>query len=117
LTAFADAGADVLYAPYPSDMDHVQAIIKAVAPKPVNLLIGTKAGALPLAELQKAGVKRVSLGGALYLRAMAEVQKSAEDCTRHVGGARRHGVPVHVKRRPGRTPPSAADAAARGAHR
>ena len=54
LTAFADVGADVLYAPYPTDMDHVRAIVRAVAPKPVNLVVGTMAGALPLAELQRA---------------------------------------------------------------
>ncbi len=78
LTAFAEAGADVLYAPYPSDIGHVEAIVKAVAPKPVNLLIGTMAGPLPMAEVQKAGVKRVSLGGALYLRVMADLRKSAQ---------------------------------------
>jgi 2-methylisocitrate lyase-like PEP mutase family enzyme len=77
LSAFAEVGADVLYAPYPRNMDEVAAIVRAVAPKPVNLLIGTMAGTLPVAELQKAGVRRISLGGALYLRVMADLQRAA----------------------------------------
>lgn len=82
LTAFAEAGADVLYAPYPSDMEHVIAIIKAVAPKPVNLVVGTKAGVVSVAELKKAGVKRVSMGVALYMRVMADLQKAADELKR-----------------------------------
>jgi 2-methylisocitrate lyase-like PEP mutase family enzyme len=78
LTAFAEVGADVLYAPFPPDMDAVRAIVKAVAPKPVNIVVGTKAGALPWAELQKAGVKRVSMGSALYTRVMADLRKAAK---------------------------------------
>lgn len=77
LTAFAEVGADVLYAPYPTNMDHVVAIVKAVAPKPVNLLIGTMEGTLPWKDLQKAGVKRVSLGVGLYTRVMGDLQKAA----------------------------------------
>lgn len=79
LTAFAEAGADVLYAPYPSNMDHVAAIVKAVSPKPVNLLVGTMAGTLPLAELQRAGIKRVSLGSSLFARVMADLRGAATD--------------------------------------
>ena len=78
LTAFADVGADVLYAPYPTDMNHVVAIVKAVAPKPVNLVVGTLAGKLPVEELQKAGIKRVSLGSSLYTRAMGDLRRAAE---------------------------------------
>ena len=79
LTAFAEAGADVLYAPYPSDMDHVRAIVKAVAPLPVNLVVGTMQGVLPWAEVQAAGVKRLSLGAALYARVMGALAQSATD--------------------------------------
>ena len=79
LTAFADVGADVLYAPYPTDMDHVRAIVRAVAPKPVNLVVGTMAGALPLADLQRAGVRRISLGVALYTRVMGDLRLAAEE--------------------------------------
>jgi 2-methylisocitrate lyase-like PEP mutase family enzyme len=77
LEAFAEAGADVLYAPYPANMDEVAAIVRAVAPKPVNLVVGTMAGTLPVAELQKAGVKRISLGVALYTRVMADMRTAA----------------------------------------
>jgi 2-methylisocitrate lyase-like PEP mutase family enzyme len=77
LVAFADVGADVLYAPYPPDMDAVRAIVKAVAPKPVNVVVGTKKETLPWSELQKAGVKRVSMGAALYRRVMGDLRKAA----------------------------------------
>jgi 2-methylisocitrate lyase-like PEP mutase family enzyme len=77
LVAFAEVGADVLYAPYPSDMDAVRALVKAVAPKPLNIVVGTMSGALPWSELQKAGVKRVSMGVALYTRVMDDLQKAA----------------------------------------
>jgi len=77
LTAFAEAGADVLYAPYPADMAGVKAIVRAVAPKPVNLLISPADGIVPLAELAAAGVKRVSLGSALYMKAMAGLRDVA----------------------------------------
>jgi len=79
LVAFADVGADVLYAPLLPDMDAVRAIVKAVAPKPLNLLIGTIKDTLPFAEVQKAGVKRVSMGVALYTRAMADLRKAAAE--------------------------------------
>ena len=79
LTAFAEVGADVLYAPYPADMNEVVAIVKAVAPKPVNLVVGTMSGTGPVAELQKAGVKRISMGAALYLRVMADLRKAAKE--------------------------------------
>jgi 2-methylisocitrate lyase-like PEP mutase family enzyme len=81
LTAFAEAGADVLYAPYPPDMDAVRAIIKAVAPKPVNLVVGTKSETPTVAELSAAGVKRISIGSALYLHAAAAVQSAAAALT------------------------------------
>jgi 2-methylisocitrate lyase-like PEP mutase family enzyme len=78
LVAFAEVGADVLYAPYPPDMAAVKAIVKAVAPKPVNIVVGTMSGALPWAELQKAGVKRVSMGSTLYTRVMGDLRKAAK---------------------------------------
>jgi 2-methylisocitrate lyase-like PEP mutase family enzyme len=78
LVAFAEVGADVLYAPYPPDMDAVHAIVKAVAPKPVNILVGTMSGTLPWRELQRAGVKRVSMGSALYMHVMADLKKAAD---------------------------------------
>jgi 2-methylisocitrate lyase-like PEP mutase family enzyme len=77
LTAFAEAGADVLYAPYPPDMDTVEAIVKAVAPKPVNLVVGTKSGTPKVAELSRAGVKRISTGAALYTHLATALQAAA----------------------------------------
>src|SRR5262249_24351846 len=77
LTAFAEVGADVLYAPYPPDMAAVEAIVKAVAPKPVNLVVGTKADRPTVADLSAAGVKRISTGAAVYYHAAAAVQAAA----------------------------------------
>jgi 2-methylisocitrate lyase-like PEP mutase family enzyme len=75
LTAFADVGADVLYAPGLPDMAAISAVVRAVAPKPVNVLIGT---GVQLAELAASGVRRVSLGAALYRRAMGGLVAAAE---------------------------------------
>ncbi|HET9877595.1 MAG TPA: isocitrate lyase/phosphoenolpyruvate mutase family protein [Mycobacterium sp.] len=77
LTAFAEAGADVLYATNPPDLIVVRAIVEAVAPKPVNVVRGTGAGIVTVAELQKAGVKRISMGSALYTHAAAAVRDAA----------------------------------------
>jgi 2-methylisocitrate lyase-like PEP mutase family enzyme len=75
LVAFAEAGADVLYAPGLPDMDAIRAVVRAVSPAPVNVLIGP---GVTVAELAAAGVRRVSLGGALYLRAMGGLVAAAE---------------------------------------
>ena len=63
LVAFAEAGADCLYAPGAKGRDTIAAIVRAVAPKPVNVLIMEPA--MPLAELADLGVRRVSVGGSL----------------------------------------------------
>jgi 2-methylisocitrate lyase-like PEP mutase family enzyme len=77
LTAFAEVGADVLYAPRPPDLAAVQAIVKAVAPKPVNVVVSPADKTLSVAELQRAGVKRISLGSALYTHVMAVLDQAA----------------------------------------
>ena len=64
LRAYAEAGADCLYAPGASKPEQIAAIVQAVAPKPVNVLAG-RPGAYTLADLAKLGVRRVSVGGAL----------------------------------------------------
>ncbi|MBV8498318.1 MAG: isocitrate lyase/phosphoenolpyruvate mutase family protein [Candidatus Eremiobacteraeota bacterium] len=82
LTAFAEAGADVLYAPGLPDMDAIVAVVRAVAPKCVNVLIGPETGVVPLAQLSAAGVRRISLGGALYrlsLTALADAAQRLHD--------------------------------------
>ncbi|MEU1622046.1 isocitrate lyase/phosphoenolpyruvate mutase family protein [Streptomyces sp. NPDC005722] len=78
LTAFAEAGADVLYAPYPPDLDALVAIVTAVAPTPVNVLVSPSDTVLTVPELQKAGVKRISLGPALYAHAMGALEQATK---------------------------------------
>src|SRR5205085_17992 len=63
LTAFAEAGADCLYAPGIRAREQIAAVVQAVAPKPVNLLVG--APFLTAAEAGALGVRRISVGGAL----------------------------------------------------
>ena len=77
LVAFAEAGADVLYAPGLPDMGAIRAVVRAVAPKPVNVLIGPADEARPVTELSAAGVRRVSVGGALYRVAMTALVEAA----------------------------------------
>jgi 2-methylisocitrate lyase-like PEP mutase family enzyme len=64
LRAYADAGADCLYAPGLATHDQITAGVAAVAPKPLNVLV-SKAGGLTVAEIAALGVRRVSLGSAL----------------------------------------------------
>jgi 2-methylisocitrate lyase-like PEP mutase family enzyme len=77
LVAFAEVGADVLYAPALPDVDAIGAVVRAVAPKPVNVLIGPSRGTATLAELTALGVRRVSIGGALYRCAMTGLVEAA----------------------------------------
>jgi 2-methylisocitrate lyase-like PEP mutase family enzyme len=69
LTAFAEAGADVLYAPGLPSLDAIEAVVRAVAPLPVNVVMGPGDGLVPVSVLEEAGVKRLSLGGTLQRRA------------------------------------------------
>ena len=62
LVAFAEAGADVLYAPGLRTREAIAAVVRAVAPKPVNVIMGLSGVTLSLDELRELGVKRVSLG-------------------------------------------------------
>jgi 2-methylisocitrate lyase-like PEP mutase family enzyme len=64
LRAYAQAGADCLYAPGLRSREHIAAVVAAVAPKPVNLLVGW-ASELTLPDIAALGVRRVSVGGAL----------------------------------------------------
>lgn len=63
LRAYAEAGADCLYAPRITSLEHVSAIVAAVAPKPVNLLINSPF--TTVAEAARLGVRRISVGGTL----------------------------------------------------
>ena len=63
LTAYAEAGAECLYAPGIRTREEIAAVVKAVAPKPVNVLVGSDF--TTVAELASLGVRRISVGGAL----------------------------------------------------
>jgi 2-methylisocitrate lyase-like PEP mutase family enzyme len=64
LKAYAQAGADCLYAPGIRTPEQIAAVVAAVAPKPVNVLLGA-AGDLPVEDVAELGVRRISVGGAL----------------------------------------------------
>jgi 2-methylisocitrate lyase-like PEP mutase family enzyme len=78
LKAYADAGADCLYAPGIRTRDHISAVVEAVAPKPVNLLIGGPMG-LTMSDAAALGVRRVSVGGALARAAWGGFLRAAKE--------------------------------------
>lgn len=78
LTAYAEAGADCLYAPGIRSIEDIRQVVEAVAPKPLNVLVGSDFTSV--AELRDLGVRRISVGGALaraawggFLRAAREI--------------------------------------------
>jgi len=77
LTAYAEAGAECLYAPGLRTIDDVRAVVSAVAPKPVNVLVGS--GLFTVAQLAEAGVRRISVGGALARAAWAGFLDAAKE--------------------------------------
>ena len=77
LVAFAEAGADCLFAPGVRDADSIDSIVKAVAPKPVNVLISAPVAGLSLARLADLGVRRVSVGSALARVAWGAFMRAA----------------------------------------
>jgi methylisocitrate lyase len=77
LTAYAEAGADCLYAPGIRDSAEIAAVVAAVSPKPVNVLVG--AGFTTVAELAQLGVRRISVGGALARTGWSAVLEAARE--------------------------------------
>ncbi|WP_423456061.1 isocitrate lyase/PEP mutase family protein [Ottowia sp. VDI28] len=77
LKAYSEAGADVLYAPGISRKEDIAAVVAAVAPKPVNLLVGS-ASTLTVAEIAALGVRRISVGGALARSAWGGFTRAAQ---------------------------------------
>ena len=77
LRAYAEAGADVLYAPGPRDPADIRAIVEAVAPKPVNVLMSAHTG-LTLGNLATLGVRRVSTGSSLARAAWTAFLRAAD---------------------------------------
>jgi 2-methylisocitrate lyase-like PEP mutase family enzyme len=63
--AFADAGADCLYAPGVSKPEEIEMIVKTVSPKPVNVLVSSANATLTVSQLGDLGVRRISVGAAL----------------------------------------------------
>jgi 2-methylisocitrate lyase-like PEP mutase family enzyme len=77
LKAYADAGADCVYAPGIRSPEHIRRIVESVAPKPVNLLVGY-ASPLSVAEIAALGVRRISVGGALARAAWGGFMRAAK---------------------------------------
>jgi 2-methylisocitrate lyase-like PEP mutase family enzyme len=77
LTAYAEAGADCLYAPGLRTLADIETVVKAVAPKPVNVLAFTDFATV--AQLAAAGVRRISVGGALARTAWAGFLHAARE--------------------------------------
>ncbi|WP_371230249.1 oxaloacetate decarboxylase [Pseudomonas sp. QE6] len=78
LVAFAEAGADVLYAPGLKTREEIAAVVSAVTPRPVNVLVGSPALQVSLEELAELGVKRVSVGSNLARVAFGAFFSAAE---------------------------------------
>jgi 2-methylisocitrate lyase-like PEP mutase family enzyme len=76
LQAYANAGADCLYAPGVTTREQIVALVEAVAPKPLNLLVGS-ASELTVADIAALGVRRISVGGALARSAWGGFMRSA----------------------------------------
>ena len=78
LVAYSEAGADCLYAPGFKERDHIKAIVVAVAPKPVNVLIGGPGGPT-MRDVAELGARRMSVGGAFARAAWGGFIRSAKE--------------------------------------
>ena len=96
LRAYANAGADCLYAPGLRSREDIAAVVEAVAPKPFNLLIGTAMG-LTLQDAAALGVRRVSVGGALARSAWGGFMRAARRIARGRQLRRRSGTPLPAR--------------------
>ena len=82
LRAYAEAGADCLYAPGIKSRADIAAVVAAVAPRPVNLLVGATSE-FTLADIAALGVRRVSVGGALARSAWGGFMRAAKAIAEH----------------------------------
>jgi 2-methylisocitrate lyase-like PEP mutase family enzyme len=82
LQAFEAAGADVLYAPGLRDLESIRTVCSAVG-KPVNVVMSSADPSLTVAQLAEAGVKRISVGGALSRLALAAFLRGAREMKEH----------------------------------
>lgn len=78
LQAFAELGADVVYAPGLPDLDAIRRVCEAVD-KPVNVVMGLKGPAITVADLEAAGVKRISVGGGFARTALGALVRAAKE--------------------------------------
>lgn len=78
LQAFSDAGADVLYAPGLPDIEAIRIVCGAVD-KPVNVVMGLQGPRYSVADLSKAGVRRISVGGSFARAALGALMRAAEE--------------------------------------
>jgi methylisocitrate lyase len=78
LTAYAEAGADCLYAPGVRKPNEIDQIVKAVAPKPVNVLVSGFNCELTVSQLADLGVRRISVGSGLALAAWGAFLRAAQ---------------------------------------
>jgi methylisocitrate lyase len=79
LAAYAEAGADCLYAPGVRKPDEIAQIVKTIAPKPVNVLVSGFNHQLSLSQLADLGVRRISVGSGLALAAWGAFLRTAQD--------------------------------------
>jgi len=77
LVAYAEAGADCLYAPGVSQPEEIATIVRAVAPKPVNVLVSGFNSHFTLSQLADLGVRRVSVGSGMALAAWGAFLRAA----------------------------------------
>lgn len=82
LRAYADAGADCLYAPGITTREEIAAVVAAVAPKPVNVVMFAPIG-LTVADLAALGVRRISIGSSMARAAWGELERSAREILDH----------------------------------
>jgi 2-methylisocitrate lyase-like PEP mutase family enzyme len=91
LRAYSEAGADCLYAPRIDTVDQIQAIVEAVAPKPVNLLINSPF--ITVTQAAELGVRRISVGGTLARTAWGGWLQAAKEIADHGTFSRFQGLP------------------------
>jgi len=91
LQAYAEAGADCLYAPRIDTIEQISAVVAAVSPKPVNLLVNAPFITVPAAA--SLGVRRISLGGTLARTAWAGFLRAAQEIADEGTFSRFEGLP------------------------
>jgi 2-methylisocitrate lyase-like PEP mutase family enzyme len=79
LAAYAEAGADCLYAPRVTDPGEIAAIVREVAPRPVNVLVTAPQPGLSVASLAELGVRRISVGSTLSRVAWGAFMRAARE--------------------------------------